>query len=316
MASVYKKRSTWYIRYKDASGRWHAKASQAQTKTEARRLAQEAAVKAEKEGWELSAYDNHSGQQRPLEDLLRWWLQAYSLGTPSGANDASFVAKHFYGNPFGALPLRAVTASAIEIFLQSKSQVLSPKTINHLRGYLGRAFNKAIKAGTSHGTNPMLLVAKRRVSREMQGFLKQHEVLPVLQHIPPKWLPLFATAIYTGMRKGDLLALQAKDVDLQNRLLTVTRSHARDTTRNGRGAVIPIAIELVPYLAEALRRAMAHAGIVERYTHVCRIKGSNSLKKKKTGRCEDAREIATSSGQRPLFVRSVFTTYVTPPLAC
>lgn len=310
MASVYKKRSTWYIRNKDAAGRWHVKAPQAQTKTEARRLAQEAAVKAEKEGWGLCAYDNHSGQHRFLEDLLRWWLQTYSLGTPSGANDASFVAKHFYGNSFGARPLRAVTASAIEVFLQSKSHVLSPKSINHLRGYLGRAFNKAIKVGTYHGTNPRLLVTKRRVSCEMLGFLKQHEVLSVLQHIPPKWLPLFATAIYNGMRKGELLALQANGVDLQNRLLTVTRSHARNTTKNGLGAVIPIAIELAPYPAESLHRtsthlvfpgdngkmlsrykpledvlrpAMGHVGMVERYMHVCRSKGCKFFEETKDG---------------------------------
>ena len=156
---------------------------------------------------------------------------------------------------------------------------------------------------------------KRRVPREMQDYLKEHEVLPVLQHIADRWLPLFATAIYTGLRKGELIGLQIRDIDLQNRLLTVTRSYGRNTTKNGRGAVIPIASELVAYLAEAirrtlsqlvfpgddgtmlsrhtpleevLRRALAHAGIVENYEHVCRRKGcklSSTAKDAELRRC-------------------------------
>src|SRR5260370_30885172 len=42
---------------------------------------------------------------------------------------------------------------------------------------------------------------------------------------------LFATAIYTGLRKGELLGLRKSDVDLRSRLLTVSRSYDRDTTK-------------------------------------------------------------------------------------
>ncbi|RYF51611.1 MAG: site-specific integrase, partial [Cytophagaceae bacterium] len=315
MASVYKKRKTWYIRYKDAAGEWRAKASQAQTKTEAKRLAQEAASKAEKEGWGfLDTRQSPDGHQS-LEAMLHWWLKTYSQGTPSQSIDHCFVAKHFFGTSFAALPLAGVTSSAIEKFLQSKSKALGPSSINHLRGYLSRSINKGIKAGLFFGENPVTQVMKRRVPREMQDYLKEHEVLPVMQHVADRWLPLFATAIYTGLRKGELLGLQIRDIDLQNRLLTVTRSYGRNTTKNGRGAVIPIASELVSYLAEAirrtpsqlvfpnedgtmlsrhtpleevLRRALAHAGIVENYSHVCRRKGcsySTAAKDAELRRC-------------------------------
>ena len=300
MASAYKKRKTWYLRYKDATGIWRSKASHARTKTEAKLLAQEAAAKAEKEGCGFVVASSASTTHASLEAMLLWWLQNYSHGTPSHAIDLCFVRKHFFGSAFGALPLAGATATAIERFLQSKSSTLSPRSINHLRGYLSRAFNTANRAGFYFGPNPVAQVKKRRVSREMQDYLKEHEVLPVLNNIPSKWRPLFATAIYTGLRKGELLGLQLRDVDLQSRLLTVTRSYGRNTTKNGRGAVIPIAIELVPYLAEAikrsqsqlvfpqedgamfsrhtpleevLRRALAHARIVEHYAHVCRRKG-------------------------------------------
>ena len=51
MASVYQKRGrgTWYLRVKDAAGRWQDIASTAQTKTEARRLALDLEWKAERQ---------------------------------------------------------------------------------------------------------------------------------------------------------------------------------------------------------------------------------------------------------------------------
>jgi integrase-like protein len=125
-------------------------------------------------------------------------------------------------------------------------------------------------------------------------------VLPVLVAVPSKWRPIFATAIYSGLRRGEILGLRKQDVDLGTRLLTVARSYDRDTTKGGHADVIPIAQELVPYLEEAiqrspselvfptddgtifsshtpledvLRRAMRRAGLVLGYEHVCRKKG-------------------------------------------
>ena len=39
MASVFLKRDTWYLKVREASGRWVAKASTATNKTEAKRIA-------------------------------------------------------------------------------------------------------------------------------------------------------------------------------------------------------------------------------------------------------------------------------------
>jgi integrase len=39
----------------------------------------------------------------------------------------------------------------------------------------------------------------------------------LLRALDPRWRPLFATAIYTGLRKGELLALRKSDVHLDRR---------------------------------------------------------------------------------------------------
>jgi integrase len=138
------------------------------------------------------------------------------------------------------------------------------------------------------------------VPKRAHDYLRSEEVVPLLQALAPRWRPLFATAIYTGLRKGELLGLRKSDVDLAARQVAVARSYDHETTKSGRARVVPIASELVPYLETAialspspllfpaddgsmmrpdvalesvLRRAMGRAGIVTGWQHVCRRKG-------------------------------------------
>jgi integrase len=69
------------------------------------------------------------------------------------------------------------------------------------------------------------VVKLRRVPKRKPTFLEAHEVAPVLTQIAERWQPFFATAIYTGLRKGELIGLRKRDVDVRRGLLTV-RSRA------------------------------------------------------------------------------------------
>jgi len=79
----------------------------------------------------------------------------------------------------------------------------------------------------------------------------------------PGTAPLFAVAIYTGLRKGELLALRREDVDLEARRPTVARSHDRDTTKGNRVDVIPMADEAVPSFQQAI--AASPSGLLFRH---------------------------------------------------
>lgn len=60
---------------------------------------------------------------------------------------------------------------------------------------------------------------------------------------------LYATAIYTGMRAGELLGLQWQDADLRRRLITVQRSYDT-TTKTDRVRYVPVLDPLLPLLKE------------------------------------------------------------------
>jgi integrase len=331
MASVFERGGRWYLRVKDGAGLWRKIPSEARTKTEARRLAEEFERHAERQRLGLEPLPPVDGGGT-LAELLEWWLTNHSSGSPSHEKNKYSVRRHLMASDLARLPLIAVTAQRIEAFLHQKGhEELAPQTLNHLRGFLGRAFSAAIRSGRYPGTNPVVAVKKRKVPRRKPDFLRPEEVMPVLEALAPRWRPLFATALYTGLRKGELLGLRKRDVDLERRLLTVGRSWDRDITKGGREDVIPIAAELVPYLERALdesptelvfpaedgsmmrrdvslegvlRRALGRAGIATGWRHVCRKKGCGHFERAPNAalrRCpKDGRKLWPKPQVRPI----------------
>jgi len=298
MASVYEKADKWYIRYKDPRGKWRDKVSAARTKTEAKRLASEIERQCERQRLGLEPLPAEDGGGT-FDELMRWWLDTYSVGSSSHERNKSSVEKNLIGSELGPLRLVHVRSAAIEVCLQARAARLSPQTLNHLRRFILTAFNHAKRAGRFIGPNPASEVTRRKVEKRLPDFLHAEEVPRVLNALSDRWRPLFATAIFTGMRRGELLGLRKSDVDLAAGLINIARSHDQGTTKGKRAEAIPIARELIPYLQQALkrspselvfpnqkgemmrpdvalegvlRRALGRAGIVQGYTHVCRKK--------------------------------------------
>jgi integrase len=298
VASVYLKRGTWYLSFRDANGRWRVKASIAKTKTEARRLADEIERTFDRQARGLEPAELPDGGGT-IDGLMEWWLEKFLRKAGSDTGESS-IRKHIIGSALGKVRLVEVTPGKVDLFLSEKEDGLSPRSVNHLRGYLSRAFTMARRMEKFVRPNPVADVPKRKVARRLPDYLRAHEVQPLLAALSPKWKPLFATALYTGMRKGELFALQKADVDFDAGLILVSRSHDRDIPKGGRVEAVPINSELTTYLKKAiaaspselvfpgergkmlpkhtameevLRRAMRRAGIVTGYVHKCRRKG-------------------------------------------
>src|SRR5207248_11667368 len=121
-----------------------------------------------------------------------------------------------------------------------------------VRAKLRTVFFKAKKAGLWVGPNPILETEPRRVPRRVHPTLKGHEIAPLLDYVPHEWPPFTATAIFAGLRKGELCGLQKADVDLDAAVITVRRSDDHETTKGGHADVVPIAPALGTYLREAI----------------------------------------------------------------
>jgi len=301
MASSFKEGATYYARYKAADGRWRQRATKAQTKTEARKIAIEIEQREDRLRLGLTVPMPKNGGGT-VGELLQRWLTETSRAAAARRNDGT-VRKHILTAPIARLQLAHLRPHDVENFLDEREGIgLGPQSINHLRSFLSRAFSTAKRKGWWQGPNPIADVRKRKVPRRLvQLFLRPHEVPAVLAALHPRHRPLFATALFTGLRRGELAGLRKQDVDLDRRLITVQRSYARDTTKGGHADAVPLGEQVLPFLREALRtsrhpelvfpgpggdmfhphyplegvlrRALARAGIIEGYTQVCRRKG-------------------------------------------
>jgi integrase len=300
MAEPFKKRDRWWSAFKDRDGKWRYLPLSATTKADARRLNMELQVREDRirEGLDVPKPVNID---KTVGDLLDWWLEHRLKKTRSFTRCAGTVRKHVLSHPIARLAPAELTPGRVDDFLCAQELEFSASTVNHLRAYIRSAFNAARTAERFVGNNPVTRdVKKRKVARRKPLFLKPEWVPLVLDNVPERWRGVFATGIYAGLRKGEILALRKEDVDLEQRLIFVRRSNDSDITKGGHEDGIPIAEELLPYLREAItsspsellfpkpdgtqhpegtdlasviRTALRKARIVTGYVHKCRRKG-------------------------------------------
>jgi len=244
MASVFWKSGRWYQRYK-SWGKWRKKASP-KGWTKAQALAR--AWGLEREATHGEALPADAGSM-PLRELCEWWLASWCKA-PSLARERSRLEANVSRHPIGSWPLEKVTAETVEGRLREmEGEGAAPASVEHVRRTLRTIFNRARKSKLWM-KNPAAEAHPRSMEPvRVPETLADEEVAVVLAHVEEPWKRDFvAAAIYTGMRKGELLGLERTAVDLGGGTINVARSHARQTTKGGHRDTIPIARPLRPFL--------------------------------------------------------------------
>ena len=151
---------------------------------------------------------------------------------------------------FGNMRLDRIDAEAIEKYASAKlSDGKSPKTINNHLTMLRKTLAKAADWGY------LITVPKvtwLRYPDPEFDFFDFEEAERLLAGADPEWRTMILTALKTGMRVGELLALQWDSVDLVAGRIVVRRSDWRGhvgTPKNGKSREMPIS----PVLLEALK---------------------------------------------------------------
>jgi integrase len=314
MASVFKREEVWVVKWRNAAGRWRQERTSCDTKAEARAYARQLEHRADLQRKGLAPLDGPASMT--FGELLAWYdtHHAHLVKSPSRRLTAG---KNL--TELNALPLVEVTTARLEALLNEKSKTLKPETINSLRAFTHRLFNLASRADLWPLPNPVTRIPRAKVPKRPPSWLRPEEVSLVIPQVPERWRALFATAVYTGMRRGELVALQKRDVDLTSERpsITVCRSWDADSTKGREVRVIPLHPELIPFLSTAmnrspselvfpradgsmhsedinlpslLRSAMARAGLVKGWVHKCRWCGhqSDQVNDAELRRCPEA----------------------------
>jgi integrase len=177
--------------------------------------------------------------EETLADWLRTWLLDYAPQrcTPKTLEgyvwNASYILQATTGAPakLAGMPLDKVTPVAVEAALYEllrapakRKTHLSPKTVRGTAGVLSVALNKAFRLGKI-AVNPLLRVKLPKSEQTEARSLTPEGVQRLREVCRGDWTFTFIeTALATGARRGELLALEWSDVDWISGVLSISKS--------------------------------------------------------------------------------------------
>src|SRR3990172_8552617 len=133
---------------------------------------------------------------------------------------------------FGELPLRDITRQRIRTLIAEKVEMgLTRGTIRNILAPLRAILNHAhedvfIPANPATRLGRLNRPKDEAETRKINPFTREEVacLLETAQGLCPRYYPPFLCAVRTGMRQGELLALQWGDIDFQGRFIEVRRS--------------------------------------------------------------------------------------------
>lgn len=114
----------------------------------------------------------------------------------------------------------------------------SPATVNRYLCTLSSVVNLAVREWRLLTASPFKNVSKLKEPRGRTRFLSKNDRTRLLQECKESpclhLYPITLLAFFTGMRRGEILGLQWKDIDLEQKRLTLRR------TKNGDRRILPL----------------------------------------------------------------------------
>ncbi len=159
----------------------------------------------------------------------------------------------------GDLPLQKVGVREVEQFLASIAPGKSDRTSRAYFVTLASAFQTAMRWGHIE-TNPFRRVVRPRLRELLPVHLTKEELRAIVDHERDQDLrDLYICAVSTGMRLGEMAALQWEDVDFVQRVIRVQNT-ASFTTKNRKNRTIPMNSLLCSMLSK--RKSYAQSELV------------------------------------------------------
>ena len=199
----------------------------------------------------LVALNNHEylePTKLTVEDWLKIWEQEYLVGVKpfTKLNYAQHIRNHIIP-ALGNLKIQRLSGPDIQRFYNQllreggkirchdkdgnilkkdgkpvyESAPLSAKTVKNIHGVLHKALEKAVKLGYIR-TNPADTCELSRVEKKEIRPLDSADIARLMEALEDSpFQALFLTALFTGMRRGEICGLRWDCVDLDNGTITV-----------------------------------------------------------------------------------------------
>jgi len=177
-------------------------------------------------------------------DFADEYLELHSKHKKSYYTDVKIVG--LWKKVFGGKCLHEITTLEIEKFKSArvkevkksklkngKEQFISPATVNRSLAVLKSMFNRAIE-WRKVTESPCKGIKMFKENNQRLRFLEREEIEKLLQNCCDHLKPIVIIALHTGMRKGEILGLKWRDVDIQRKTINLL------DTKNGEKRYVPM----------------------------------------------------------------------------
>lgn len=245
----------------------------------------------EKMTWEVSVHRRHpitrlpkslrriaktEGEAKRLESKLKREIEEAFLKTTSpgwkccvdellGSMQERGLTEHSihdYGSVLKSQMFKCWSNKRItDITTQQIRELVTGKTLelrsmSHKKNvlkFIRAVFNQAVQAGYVQ-RNPTPDI-RFKIGDKIRVGLTEDQVIRFLRmakEMNTEWYPVWAMAVFTGMRNGELFALRWQNVDLEQRMIRVTESwNSKDgfkSTKSGDDRILEIPLPLIDIL--------------------------------------------------------------------
>jgi integrase len=174
-------------------------------------------------------YIEHS--KEPFSSFIeRWFHEHYKkrIKETTASSREYMLKKHLIDeNPFANRPLSSITTEDIDSFYNLKlDEGYNTNYIRKMHQLLHQAFNQAVK-WKKIAYNPAAEADPPSIKKEEMKIWALNELQKFLNECKNERNYItFVLAVYTGMRRGEILGLKWSDIDFDKKIIHVNRSLA------------------------------------------------------------------------------------------
>lgn len=208
------------------------------------------------QGWDMPASLDPSAQTHQRTDELTLWQAAELFYKYPEIAVSKIKWRYEYAmlNLAEKLgrdrPIKSIWVPNLKAYqVERLNDKAAPSTVNWEMATLSRIFGVLIDLQIVE-SNPVRLVKRLSAkSGERQVYLSLKDTRTIAGKCPDWFTRMILTAYYTGMRRGEILGLTRKQVNLAKRMIVLSPVD----TKEAHWKRIPIHNELVPVIQEALK---------------------------------------------------------------
>lgn len=209
------------------------------------------------EGLELLAkyntnpYSLNTTKMTFIEVPEKWKELHFEKLEPRTVRQYKSICKHF--EPIKDIPMLELTTMQLQELFNSVT--LAPASKRLLKAVLNQVYKYALKMDiVVKDCSEFLELGKKQAVIERKIFTNE-EISKLWKYKELQWVDTVLIMIYTGLRIGELLTIESKNVDLENR--TIKGGIKTDA---GKNRIIPINMEILPLIKN--RMSLEHQYLI------------------------------------------------------